>query len=166
MMGFLSALKRTPLKLRFVRQLAKARLSRVPELRGAGLVESAQRGVDGLSMPALLGLPEATVFTILESWADRAPRTRVDELAVLVSMENHRGQAGGDLAQMGLFDFLVYRCDVEGVMAAPGADPSWLEMAFETACRLLHLDPHEALRSPQDARHDEELADALRQFRQ
>lgn len=106
-----------PTKEDLIRDLAKERLRSDLAAQAWGI--SADM-IDSLGTMELMGIPEATIVTIVETYA-LSLRSGAPESAILEHIENHRSQIGsGTLPQpLNLDSYVRYRLDIEHSHGAP-----------------------------------------------
>lgn len=116
-MGLLSALFGESKKIGLVRSLVWDRVAADSRAAAHGFTKEM---VNSLTDAQLLGLPEATIATIVESYASLAKRGSVGDEA-LRSIERHRAQIGtGRLPDpLTLESYVRYRLDIEHPDGSP-----------------------------------------------
>ena len=147
-MGLFSALfaSNDGIRVELARRLAISRLGSVP----SDQITSEQS--DALyaelkRMPAqgILGLPEGTIVTIIQTYSQLIHKRALHEQALL-AIENHRQQIGSEqinLKQMSLDDYVAYRLRIElpnGPM--PGMDDYWFNSCMQAACQQFRIPWH------------------------
>lgn len=158
-MGLLSTIFRQPAKLRLIRELAKGRLASVPEITRTGAQFEMFKMVDDLGVAPLMGLPEASLLTVVESYKELEPK--IGHAAAIIHINAHRGVRQLERGNFSLLEYLVWRCEVEGMDQAPGTDQKWFKSVVVAACDLYGMSlsqftakPHfetEIVRAPRPA---------------
>lgn len=100
-----------------IRNLAKKRVREDPMASQMGFDEGM---VNSLGTMQLLGLPEAAIVTIIETYA-LSLKSGAPEEAILNHIENHRSQIGsGTLpSPLNLESYIKYRIEIEHSHGAP-----------------------------------------------
>jgi len=114
--------KHRPSKMQLIRKLLKARLSSDPTATLAGVTPDL---VDEQSDQDVLGTPEATAVTIVESYIQMR-RLGLLESQILARIENHRSMigAGAMPSALTLRAYIRYRVSLEYANRAPVSDAS------------------------------------------
>lgn len=118
-MGFLKKLfggSASP-KEELIKNLAKTRVRTDPTARRMGYDEGM---IDSLGTMQLMGIPEAAIVTIVETYA-LSLKSGAPERAILEHIENHRSQIGsGTLpVPLTLESYIKYRLEIEHSHGAP-----------------------------------------------
>lgn len=119
-----------PDKIELIRNLARKRVQNDP-------IASMLGDIDRLSETMLIGLPEATIVTIVETWAILR-KQGVTEEEILHRIEAHRANFGdyGDLPNpLTLPNYIRYRLDLEHGHGAPISE-NFIDYAIEVAKQL------------------------------
>jgi hypothetical protein len=114
-------------KMELIRNLAKKRIHNDPNL-------SMPENVNSLSEYMLMGLPEATIVTIVETYW-QLNNQGLSEKEILETIENHRasfGDVGTLPSQLTLFNYIKYRLRLEHSHGAPISD-NFIEEAIKEA---------------------------------
>lgn len=100
-----------------IKNLAKERVRADPAASRMGFDESM---IDSLDTMQLMGIPEAAIVTIVETYA-QSLKTGASERVILEHIENHRSQIGsGTLPEpLNLESYVNYRLEVEHGHGAP-----------------------------------------------
>ena len=118
-MGFLSNLFSggKPNKENLIKNLAKERIKADPLAESMGFSESM---IDTLGTIELMGIPEAAIVTIVETYA-LSLKSGAPEKAILNHIENHRSQLGtGSMpSPLNLESYIKYRIKIEHEHGAP-----------------------------------------------
>lgn len=118
-MGFLNKIfgGGRPNKEALIKSLVKQRIKTDPLAESMGFSESM---VDNLDSMQLMGLPEAAIATIVETYA-LSLKSGAPEAAILNHIENHRSQLGsGSMpSPLNLDSYIKYRIEIEHEIGAP-----------------------------------------------
>ena len=118
-MGLLSKLfgGAGPNKEELIKSLVKERIKLDPMAESMGFNEDM---VDSLGTMQLMGLPEAAIVTIVETYALSLKSGAPDE-AILNHIENHRSQLGAGTmpSPLNLDSYIKYRIKIEHEYGAP-----------------------------------------------
>ncbi len=118
-MGFLKNLfgGGKPSKNDMIKNLAKERIRTDPLAESMGFSESM---IDSLGTTELMGIPEAAIVTIIETYA-LSLKSGAPEEAILNHIENHRSQLGtGSMpVPLNLETYIKYRIEIEHDHGAP-----------------------------------------------
>ena len=100
-----------PSKIELIKNLAKERIRTDPLAERMGFSESM---IDSLGAMQLMGIPEAAIVTIVETYA-LSLKSGAPEEAILNHIENHRSQLGaGTLpVPLNLVNYIKYRIAIE-----------------------------------------------------
>ncbi len=100
-----------------IKRLAKERVKNDPLAVTMGFNESM---IDSLGTMELMGIPEAAIVTIIETYA-LSLKSGAPEEAVLHHIENHRSQIGsGSMPEpLNLVNYIKYRLEIEHGHGAP-----------------------------------------------
>ena len=114
--------RKRPSKMDLVRRMLKARLRADPI---AALLGAGPEVVDATNDVELMGTPEATIATIVETHATMK-RQGVPEAQILELIENHRSMIGSDRmpSPLTLRSYIRYRVSLEHSASAPVSDAS------------------------------------------
>jgi len=106
-----------PSKEDLIRDLAKERIKTDPLAESMGYNESM---IDSLGTTELMGIPEAAIVTIVETYA-LSLKSGAPEEAILNHIENHRSQlgAGSMPVPLNLETYIKYRIEIEHGHGAP-----------------------------------------------
>jgi len=106
-----------PSKNDLIKNLAKERVRTDPLAESMGFSESM---VDTLGTMELMGLPEAAIVTIVETYA-LSLKSGAPEEAILNHIENHRSQLGSGFmpVPLNLDTYIKYRIGIEHGHGAP-----------------------------------------------
>lgn len=118
-MGFLNKIfKKDVDKYALIKQLAKQRIRSDPFAKAMGVKESE---VDKLSKMHLMGLPEATIVSIVETWASlRKEGTNEGEIFQLIEEHRKKLKGGHELPDpINLESYIKYRVKVENESGSP-----------------------------------------------
>lgn len=114
-------------KIELIKNLAKMRVQNDP-------IASMLGNIDSLSETMLMGLPEATIVTIVETyWQLR--NQELSDKEILEAIENHRasfGDAGTLPSQLTLSNYIKYRVRLEHSHGAPISD-NFIDEAIQEA---------------------------------
>jgi hypothetical protein len=107
----------TPSKNDLIKSLAKERIKTDPSFYSRGYSESM---IDSLGTILLMGAPEATIVTIVETYA-LSQQSGASEEAILNHIENYRSQigAGSMPVPLNLETYIKYRIEIEHSHGAP-----------------------------------------------
>ena len=114
-------------KIELIRNLAKKRVQNDP-------IASMLGDIDNLSEVMLMGLPEATIVTIVETWAILRKQGMGEE-EILKRIEAHRASFGdhGDLPKpLTLKNYIKYRLNLEHGHGAPISE-KFIDYAIKAA---------------------------------
>jgi hypothetical protein len=117
-------------KIGLIKNLAKKRVQNDP-------IASMLGDIDSLSETMLMGLPEATIVTIVETWAILRKQGLRDK-EILQRIEAHRASFGGygDLPDpLTLQSYIKYRLDLEHGHGAPISE-KFMDYAIEAAKKM------------------------------
>ena len=106
-----------PSKNELIKNLAKERIRTDPLAESMGFSESM---IDSLGAMQLMGIPEAAIVTIVETYA-LSLKSGAPEEAILNHIENHRSQLGvGPMpVPLNLVTYIKYRIAIEHAHGAP-----------------------------------------------
>jgi hypothetical protein len=135
--GFLKLLlgHSPPGKTEFIRKLAKTRIREDADLQSAGVGEGV---IDEMSDLDVLGLPEGTIVTIVETWAT-LNRSGVPEAEIFDRIEQHRqslGDSGRVPSPLTLASYVRYRVRLEHGDEAV-IDDTFIDFTIEEAKKWL-----------------------------
>jgi hypothetical protein len=118
-MGFINSLfgGGKPSKNDLIKKLAKDRINTDPMAESMGFNESM---IDSLGTMELMGIPEAAIVTIVETYV-LSLKSGAPEEAILNHIENHRSQLGtGTMpVPLNLESYIKYRIEIEHGHGAP-----------------------------------------------
>jgi hypothetical protein len=112
------------------RTLVKERINSIPFLQVLG-------NVDELSDIQLMGLPEATIITIIQTYYELTNKG-ISEQEALKIIESHRSYIGYDDNRqrfLGLRTYIEYRLDIEH-SSGLGMDPKYIEKVMIAAVKI------------------------------
>lgn len=111
-----------PSKNDLIKNLAKERIRTDPLAESMGFNESM---IDALGTMELMGIPEAAIVTIVETYA-LSLKSGAPEEAILNHIENHRSQlgAGSMPVPLNLETYIKYRIEIEHGHGAPISEQS------------------------------------------
>jgi hypothetical protein len=109
---FFGILKKNPTKESLVRKLVKQRLANDPNF--AKMFNVSPAVIDSMPIEVIMGLPEATIFSIVESWA-QCLNENISPMRILQLIEAHRcGAAEGEIPySLSLEVYIRYRVNLE-----------------------------------------------------
>lgn len=104
-------------KEELIKNLAKTRIRTDPMARRMGYDESM---IDSLETMQLMGIPEAAIVTIVETYA-LSLKSGAPESAILEHIENHRSQIGSGVfpVPLNLESYIKYRLEIEHSHGVP-----------------------------------------------
>ncbi len=119
--NFFGILKRKPTKESLVRKLVKQRLAN--DSNFAKMFNVSPAVIDSMPIEVIMGLPEATIFSIVESWA-QCLNGNISPMRILQLIEAHRcGAAEGEMPySLSLEVYIRYRVKLEHSEGAPISD--------------------------------------------
>lgn len=134
-MGVLSSVLGLPAKARLIRSLVVARGMAYSGSTDSGLQHRLILQVEALSMVELMGMPEATVLTIVETLADLTQRG-VPVANAIFQIERHRSttvRGPGVPEPHHPVSFIAYRVLLEHGANVPGLTDAWFRRTVLTA---------------------------------
>ena len=142
-MGLFSALFGQSGRANLAKELAVARvaglnLDEIDEHTQLALM----RKIESMGQQEAMSLPEATIVTIVSTYAELIQQRRTHAEA-LRAIESHRKSLGSDersLASMSLDDYVAYRLTLELADGpSPGMHDYWFNMCMSESCKQFKL---------------------------
>lgn len=145
-MGIFKQLFDYSAKVQYAKATAKRRIARVPEL--ADKLHELFCLIDSADVMEASGFPEATVYTIVESYAGLRKRN-VGHTAALSAIETTRRQLGAASVdgETDLAEYILNRICIEHG-GAPGITEAWFVVTYSECAQRLGVDLKMAVGSP------------------